>query len=232
MERPRGKPNEMITIEGLRFQYRRKKAVDPLVRVPELKFETNRKTMLHGESGCGKTTLLNLISGILRPDEGAILVNGRDLSRMTDKARRIFRLNHIGYVLQDFSLIPHLKLIDNIKLPFYINPAFKWKKEHQKRLEQWAIRLKIGDLLNEYPGELSIGEKQRGCLCRALVTRPELILADEPTANLDERNRDVVLGVLDDYLREESATLVMVCHDMSIRSWFAATVSFQEVNHV
>ncbi|MBM4153302.1 MAG: ATP-binding cassette domain-containing protein, partial [Kiritimatiellaceae bacterium] len=154
------------------------------------------------------------------------------VNQMNDRARRLFRLNRIGYVLQDFSLIPHLKLQDNIKLPFYINPEFSWKKHHQDLLNDLSTRLRIQPLLGKYPDQLSIGEKQRACLCRALVTQPKLILADEPTANLDEENRNEVLHILDTYIKNNDATLIMVCHDMGIQTWFDDLISFKEINRV
>jgi putative ABC transport system ATP-binding protein len=222
----------MIKIEQLEFHYRQKKKITPVVNIPSLQIHRNKKTMISGKSGCGKTTLLNLIAGIFLPNTGSIHINDQSISELSDGARRLYRLNHIGYVLQDFSLVPHLKLQDNIKLPFYINPKFSWKEEHQQNLRELSERLRVDQLLTKYPEQLSIGEKQRACLCRALVTRPSLILADEPTANLDEENRDIVLGILDDYIKEHQAALVMVCHDMGIKNWFDELVPFKEVNRV
>jgi putative ABC transport system ATP-binding protein len=222
----------MIKIEQLAFHYRQKKTYTPVVKIPSLHIQPNHKTMICGKSGCGKTTLLNLIAGIFLPNEGTIQINNQSIGQLNDRARRLFRLNHIGYVLQDFSLIPHLKLQDNIKLPFYINPQFTWKAEHEQSLRDLSERLQVDRLLMKYPDQLSIGEKQRACLCRALVTRPGLILADEPTANLDEENRDIVLSILEDYIQENQATLVMVCHDMSIKPWFDDVVPFKEINRV
>lgn len=222
----------MITIEQLQFHYRQKKMQIPVIDIPQLALQGNRKFMLFGESGCGKTTLLNLIAGILLPDSGSIQFYDRSIHTMADRDRRLYRLNNIGYILQDFSLIPHLKLQDNIKLPFYINPKFHWVDHHQANLAELVKQLRIEHLLLKYPEQLSIGEKQRACLCRALITRPKLILADEPTANLDEENRDEVLEILDRYIQRHQATLVMVCHDRGIQNWFDELISFKEVNRV
>ncbi len=222
----------MIHIENLTFQYKVRNRTTPTIRIPALRIQKHRKTMLSGKSGCGKTTLLNLMTGILRPQSGSIHIDNQNITGMSDAARRLYRLNHIGYVLQEFSLIPHLKLRDNIKLPFYINPDFKWKREHQDMLHKLTQRLRMEPLLKKYPTQLSVGEKQRACLCRALITSPTLILADEPTANLDEENRDEVLHILDDYIHTEQATLIMVCHDKSIQNWFDDHISFKDINHV
>lgn len=222
----------MIHLTNLAFQYHKGNQSTPTIDIPELHIRKDRKTMLSGKSGCGKTTLLNLITGILPPDSGTIMIGDRDISAMGDRARRLYRLNHIGYVLQDFSLIPHLRIQDNIKVPFYINPGFKFKPQHRDRMNDLLKRLDIEPLRKKYPPQLSVGEKQRACLCRALATGPELILADEPTANLDEENRDEVLRVLDEYIQSERATLVMVCHDTSIRDWFDDHISFQDINRV
>jgi len=107
--------------------------------------------MIHGKSGCGKTTLLNLIAGILLPKSGEINVDDQSITQLSDRTRRLYRLNRIGYVLQDFSLIPHLKLRDNIKLPFYINPDFSWKPMYDEQFQELAERLQIGSMLNKYP---------------------------------------------------------------------------------
>ena len=222
----------MIRIDKLTFRYKAKDQSAPTIHIPELHICKDRKTMLSGKSGCGKTTLLNLMTGILLPESGSIHIDNQNIPAMRDRARRLYRLNHIGYVLQEFSLIPHLRLQDNIKLPFYINPDFKWKRHHQNMLNDLMQRLQLESLRKKYPAQLSVGEKQRACLCRALVTRPKLILADEPTANLDEENRDEVLHILDDYIRSEQATLIMVCHDKSIRGWFDDHISFKDINHV
>lgn len=222
----------MIHIENLTFHYNTRNRTAPTIRIPDLQIAAKRKTMLSGQSGCGKTTLLNLVTGILQPQAGSIHIDNSNITTMRDAARRLYRLNHIGYVLQEFSLIPHLKLQDNIKLPFYINPDFKWKRQHQDMLRKLTQRLRMEPLLKKYPTQLSVGEKQRACLCRALITSPKLILADEPTANLDEENRDEVLRILDDYLHAEQATLIMVCHDKSIQNWFDDHISFKDINHV
>jgi putative ABC transport system ATP-binding protein len=224
--------DDMVKIENLAFQYRDKHRTSPTIRIHSLEIRRQRKTVLSGKSGCGKTTLLNLMTGILRPQSGSIRIDDQNIPALSDRARRLYRLNNIGYVLQEFSLIPHLKLQDNIKLPFYINPDFSWKSHHQDMMDDLVQRLRIHALLKKYPNQLSVGEKQRACLCRALVTRPALILADEPTANLDEENRDEVLRILDDYLETEQATLIMVCHDMTIHQWFDAHISFKDINHV
>jgi len=222
----------MIHIENLIFQYTVKNRTTPTIQIPALRIRKSQKTMLSGKSGCGKTTLLNLMTGILLPQTGCIQIDHRNIPEMRDAARRLYRLNHIGYVLQEFSLIPHLKLQDNIKLPFFINPDFKWKRQHQENMQDLTERLRLQPLLHKYPPQLSVGEKQRACLCRALITRPELILADEPTANLDEGNRDEVLRILDEYVRAEQATLLMVCHDTSIQNWFDDHIAFEDINHV
>lgn len=222
----------MVTIEKLHFHYRQRKAHIPVINIPKLELPPNRKLMLFGESGCGKTTLLNLIAGILLPDSGTIRFNDRTINTLADRDRRLYRLNNIGYILQDFSLIPHLKMRDNIKLPFYINPDFHWEDHHRTNLVELTQQLRIERLLLKYPDQLSIGEKQRACLCRALITEPKLILADEPTANLDEENRDEVLHILDRYIQKHQATLMMVCHDKGIRDWFDELIPFKEVNRV
>jgi putative ABC transport system ATP-binding protein len=179
-----------------------------------------------GPSGCGKTTLLNLICGILSPAAGLVEVAGTDLGRLSDADRRLFRLRNIGLVFQDFQLIDYLDVLGNVLLPCRIQPAVKLTP---------AIRARGLDLLNQVGlanfsqrpvTRLSQGERQRVALCRALLLNPLLLLADEPTGNLDPENSRRMVELLLQESRRSGATLIMVTHDHSLLPMFDRTLPF------
>jgi len=213
----------MIKISDIYFQY---PGSDFTLQIGNLSIASGDKTAVIGPSGFGKTTLLNLLAGILLPDSGKISVNDKLLNQMTETERRNFRIRNIGFVFQDFRLIPYLNIIDNILLPFRINSILKM--ENEKVLD--AINL-AGDMglekkLKKYPAKLSHGERQRVAICRALVNNPSIILADEPTGNLDPQNKQKIMGILFEYVRKNSATLITVTHDQQMLEGFTDIIDF------
>lgn len=165
---------------------------------------------LMGPSGSGKTTLLNLIAGLDRPSAGVLEVAGIDVSTLDPAAAASFRRNHVGLVFQQFHLIPYLTAVENVMLAQYFH-SMADEGEASAALE----RVGLGDRARHLPSQLSGGEKQRVCIARALINEPELILADEPTGNLDEGNGRTVLNLLQE-LHEGGRTLVMVTHDPTV----------------
>ncbi|PHS16476.1 MAG: ABC transporter ATP-binding protein [Blastopirellula sp.] len=203
----------MIQIHNLQFAYQ---AEGFRLRVDELAVKQGEQVAIVGPSGCGKTTLLHLMAGITLPNSGQILSNQTELTALSDAARRNFRIANIGLVLQDFALIDYLNVIDNILLPYRINRSLKLDASVIKTAEQLATDLGIDRFLNQKPATLSQGERQRVAVCRALITSPTLILADEPTANLDPVTSSWVLDVLQKYIDEQQATLIVVSHDQDV----------------
>ena len=166
---------------------------------------------LMGPSGSGKSTLLHLIAAMDRPSGGDILVLGQDLRSLTDSQVARWRNAHIGFVFQSFNLIPVLTALENVELPLKLTNLKK-----QERLEHAATALKLvglGDRMGHYPRQLSGGQEQRVAIARAIVTDPALILADEPTGNLDAASADDVLTILSKLNKEYGKTVVMVTHD-------------------
>ncbi len=216
----------MINLTNIAFQYSNS---DFQLVVDKLAFQTGSKTAIIGPSGFGKTTLLNLISGIYIPQKGSVVVNEKDISSMTDAERRTFRLTNIGFVFQDFKLLDYLKVLDNILLPFRINKVLTLKKPVRNRAKEIASMLNIEDKLTKYPDKLSHGERQRVAICRALLNDPPIILADEPTGNLDPENKKKIMSILFDYVQDRGSSLITVTHDHELLKGFDRIVDFKEI---
>ncbi|QDU45099.1 Lipoprotein-releasing system ATP-binding protein LolD [Symmachiella dynata] len=165
-------------------------------------------TAVRGQSGSGKTTLLLLAGGLLAPDGGTVMINGQDPYKMASDARAHFRSTEIGFVFQQFHLIPYLSVLDNVlaaSIPTH--PA-----DAKQRASELLAKFGLEHRLHHVPGQLSVGERQRTALARALLNQPKLILADEPTGNLDRENAEAVLGHLTEFANEGGAVL-LVTHD-------------------
>lgn len=214
----------MIQLAELQFGYREG---DFTLRIPKLEVQQRERVALIGPSGCGKTTLLHLIAGIALPQSGRVRTNGVDVTALDDGARRDFRIRNVGLVFQEFELLEYLSVLDNILLPYRINPSLRLETPVRERAESLARRVGIGDKLARMATRLSHGEKQRVAVCRALIAEPELILADEPTGNLDPANKNRVLDILINYAEEHAATLLMVTHDRDLLGRFERVIDFK-----
>ncbi len=215
----------MIEIEGLQFSYSES---DFSLQVPALAVASGETVAIVGPSGSGKTTLLNLIAGNATPASGKVTTNGREVSGLHDAARRDFRIANIGLVFQEFELLEYLNVLDNILLPYRINRTLELDAGVRRRAEAIAERVGIADKLGRYANRLSQGEKQRVAVVRALVVEPPLLLADEPTGNLDPANKDRVLDILFEYADDNAATLVAVTHDHDILPRFGRVIDFRD----
>ncbi len=215
----------MIRITGLRFRYR---GSDFRLHVPDLTIGRGASVAFTGPSGSGKTTLVNLIAGIHTPGAGRVIVDGVDVHALGDSARRQFRISRLGMVFQEFELIEYLDVLDNILLPYRIGSALKLDPSVRRRAEMLAATVEIADKLRRYVRRLSHGERQRVAICRALLTRPGLVLADEPTGHLDPANKMHVLDLLFDCAREADATLVVITHDHELLDRFDRVLDFRQ----
>lgn len=177
--------------------------------------EDGEYVAIMGESGAGKTTLLNILAALDRPTAGEVLLDGHDITQISEKALSAFRRDHLGFVFQDFNLLDTFSLRDNIYLPLVL--AGKPYREMEARLEPIAQRLGITDLLEKYPYEVSGGQKQRAAIARALITRPQLILADEPTGALDSRAAEELLRLFA-AINQDGQTILMVTHSVKAAS--------------
>jgi ABC-type lipoprotein export system ATPase subunit len=215
----------MIAISDLEFQFPHS---DFRLAVPSLQIAAAERAAIVGPSGSGKTTLLNLISGILSPSRGSIRVGGREINALGDAARRAFRVAQIGLAFQNFELVGYLDVFENILLPYRLNPALRLTPEISGRAEQLARDTGIEHRLRYFPHRLSQGEKQRVAICRAMLPRPPLLLADEPTGQLDPSAKGRVVDLLFQQVERSGATLVMVTHDTEIAARFPRVINCRD----
>ena len=213
----------IVRIEGLRFRYPNGGFE---LDVPRLEVARGDHVAIVGPSGSGKTTLLHLIAGIETPQRGRVHSVGTAVHTLGDAARRGFRIQRVGLVFQEFELVDHLSVLDNVLLAYRVHPALRLDAAVRARAEEIAAELGLGDRLGRRATRLSQGERQRVAVCRALVTEPELLLADEPTGNLDPGNKERVVELLLENAEARGATLVVVTHDHSLLPRFARTVDF------
>ncbi len=194
--------------------YRLGKVEVPVLRGVTLSVKRGEALAIVGASGAGKSTLLNVLGALDAPTEGTVLFGGRDLYRMSGRERAALRASRIGFVFQAFHLLPELDLVENIMLPALCHPA-AWRSGPalRRRASELIERVGLSGRVKHRPDELSGGEQQRAALARALMNDPELILADEPTGNLDSQTGARVLDVLFALVRERRRTLVVVTHD-------------------
>jgi len=215
----------MIAISNLKFSYR---IGNFTLHIPEFSVDKHERIAVIGPSGTGKTTLLNLIAGIIVPSRGSIRINHTSVDQLNDAQRRQFRITHIGFVFQDFELLDYLNVYDNILHPCRITRALQLDAAVRQRARMLAREMGIGDKLKRRASDLSQGERQRAAICRALLPRPGLILADEATGNLDPENKTRILDLLFRAVEEHDTTLLAVTHDHELLKRFDRIVDFKE----
>jgi putative ABC transport system ATP-binding protein len=175
-----------------------------------LRVDEGELVALYGPSGSGKTTLLMLIAALLRPDSGAVIVDGHEISALSDDDRARYRLRELGYVDQAFDLLPGGTVVQNAAMKLWLTEG---ARRAERTVEPLLVRLGLGERLAHRPDELSMGERQRVMIARALSTEPKLVLADEPTGSLDTRRGGEVLELLGEICRERGAAVLLVTHD-------------------
>lgn len=205
----------MLSCRGIAKTYRTERGDVAAVRGVDLDVATGRFAAIIGRSGSGKSTLMAMIGGLSRPTAGRIEVEGTDLWSLSDAALARFRNRKIGYVFQFASLLPTLRLADNVALPALLDRREATPAIHDRAAELLAA-FGLGDHLDAYPSEVSAGEQRRAAIARALINRPELVIADEPTADLDEVTEREILEALGRVNREHATTLVLVTHNLAL----------------
>ncbi len=199
----------------------------PVLGIDRFEVKQGEQVALLGASGGGKTTLLNIISGILTPDSGTVVVDGRDIATMPEVVRDRYRANRIGIVFQTFNLLPAFTALENVMLGM----AFSGKSADREFAKKLLERVGLGHRLHHSPSKLSVGEQQRVAVARALANKPVLLLADEPTANVDPANQQLILDLIRDTCRDHNVSLLMVTHSMDVASTFKRVERLQDFNH-
>jgi ABC-type lipoprotein export system ATPase subunit len=215
-----------VVIEDLEFAYPGPDGFR--IRVPGFEIDSGECVAIVGPSGSGKTTLLGLVAGTLIPDSGSIRLGGTHISAMGDSARRRHRVRHIGQVFQAFELLEYLSVADNVRLAQLIGGA-DGATNAAARTKQLLDSVGLGDKAASMPSQVSQGESQRVAVCRALFNRPGLLLADEPTGNLDAANKRTVVDLLIGQARELASTLLMVTHDESLLESFDRSIDVRDL---
>ncbi|SMG62508.1 ABC transporter ATP-binding protein YbbA [methanotrophic bacterial endosymbiont of Bathymodiolus sp.] len=209
-----------INLSNVRFHYP-DKPTQSVLNVPFWTVASGEQVFVHGESGGGKSTLLNLLSGLLSPCEGEVNILGKPLSQMSRHQRDQFRADHIGYVFQQFNLIPYLDAIDNIRLASQFSARKNTRSLHYD-IKKLLTDLNLAEKDWQTPARnLSIGQQQRVAIARAMINKPQLLIADEPTSSLDQSNRDAFMPLLMSMISENDMTLLFVSHDMSLANYFS-----------
>jgi putative ABC transport system ATP-binding protein len=207
----------MLKTSALKFSYNDEK----VFTFPAIQCEAGQELLLLGESGCGKTTLLHILAGLRRPDAGEVYIQNQELGALADTALDAFRGQNVGIVFQQSHLLRALTVAENLRAAQY----FAHKPSDKAELQALLDSLNIGEKANSYPHQLSLGEQQRVAIARALINRPSLILADEPTSSLDDKNCREVLKLLLAQSQAHKAALVIVTHDGRLKSEISNHIS-------
>ncbi len=200
----------------------------PILDVPRWSVDAGEQVVVVGPSGCGKTTLLHIIAGILRPTSGQVLIDGWNTAILNESERDQFRARRIGYVFQTFNLLPGFTALENVQLGM----AFAGRGHDRKRAINLLERVGLGHRLHHKPGQMSVGEQQRVSVARALANKPKLVLADEPTANVDVGNQQLVVDMLRNTCRDENVALILVTHSPAVADQFERVDLLTDVNLV
>lgn len=226
----------IIHVAGLRFRWSRNLA--PCLDIPGLEVAAGESVFLHGPSGSGKSTLLGLLGGVLIPEQGHVRLMNTNMGSLNGIGRDRFRADHIGFLFQQFNLIPYLSIIDNVLLPCrfsaqrYARATAEGRSMRQEALRLLA-QLDIADALVNRPAmQLSVGQQQRVAAARALIGRPEIVIADEPTSALDAERQSAFLNLLTEECSTAGSTLLFVSHDRRLATGFDRKISLPAINRI
>lgn len=201
-------PSPLIAASSVHRTYTLGKKTVEVLRGIDLEITRGERVFLCGASGAGKTTLLYTLAGLERPEKGKVLIDGKDLYALSQKEQSLVRNSTMGYIFQNYYLLPELTALENVMVPGMIR-----SRNHRRRALDLMGEVGLGDRIHHLPAELSGGEQQRVAIARALINEPAMVFADEPTGNLDSRNGGEVMNLLLEFARNLSTTLVVVTHD-------------------
>jgi lipoprotein-releasing system ATP-binding protein len=204
----------MIKLSNIQKKFKTEAEELLILRNIDLEVEKNTSVVITGESGSGKSTLLNIIGGLDKADCGELMINGKNIISMNEKQLSYYRQKQVGFIFQFHYLLKDFSCLENVMMPYFM--AGHSRKEAEEKAAELLERVHLSDRMKHYPSQLSGGERQRGALARALINNPDLILADEPTGNLDEENSRVVEKLLFDMVNDFGKTLILVTHDKEL----------------
>ena len=219
----------MLLVENVKKSYREPNGERlAIIDVPRLELDEGEQVVIRGRSGGGKTTLLNVIAGLATVDEGRIVVRGTDVTRLPEPSRDRFRARHIGFVFQTFNLLAGFTALENVLLGM----TFTGQRNDPARATELLRRVGLGSRTTHKPAALSVGEQQRVAVARALVNKPVLLLADEPTANIDPAHQQQVIDLLREVCRAENVAMLLVTHADEVSAQFDRVEQLEELNRV
>lgn len=222
-----------VYLQNLKFAYNQKnKAAPPVLKIDELSIFRGEKVFLFGPSGHGKSTLLNILAGVLEVKDGFVEVLGQNLHEMSQTKRDHLRGENVGYIFQIFNLIPYLNIKENIILPAMINKKRGLGVDFHAQADELIKTLGLTDHAHKPVTDLSIGQQQRVAAARALIGNPDLIIADEPTSSLDEKNTAEFMNLILSEWEKRKFTLIFVSHDTGLKHYFPRTISLPEINRL
>jgi putative ABC transport system ATP-binding protein len=198
----------------------------PVLDIPSFNVNAGEQMALVGRSGCGKSTLLHVISGISAADSGSVFIDGLDITRLPEAGRDRFRADKIGYVFQTFNLLPGFTALENVQLGM----TFARGRKDGNRARQLLERVGLSHRLHHTPSTMSVGEQQRTAVARALANQPKLLLADEPTANVDPANQQAIVDLIRQTCKEEGVALIIVTHAMEVAEQFDRIDRLEDIN--
>jgi putative ABC transport system ATP-binding protein len=204
--------SDLLELQDIHLNYKTESTAVEVIRGVSLKINSNESVAIVGKSGSGKTSLIMLIAGLERPNSGKIIFEGEDISQHSEDRLADIRKRKIGIVFQSFYLIPNYTALENVSLVLEINKVADAKKKSMELLEQLGLK----DRINHFPSQLSGGEQQRVAIARSIVLNPKLILADEPSGNLDSENSKLIMSLLFKYCKQNGSSLVLVTHDQML----------------
>ncbi|MEI6147486.1 MAG: ABC transporter ATP-binding protein [bacterium] len=216
----------LISLRQVRKVYHMEEVDVPALNGVSLDIASGEFVAIMGHSGSGKSTLLNLLGCLDQPDSGQYVLDGQEVGGLGPDALAGIRNRKIGFVFQNFNLLPRTSAMENVELPLYYGPHIR-SEERRERARALLNRIGLGDRLSHHPGQLSGGQQQRVAIARALVNRPPLILADEPTGNLDSKSADDIMALFLE-LNREGITLVMVTHEPDIARYAKRTIVMKD----
>ncbi len=217
----------MLAVTDLRKSFRSPEGETvEIVRVPAWSLAAGEQAALRGESGSGKTTFLHLLAGILAADAGRVLIDGAEMTALSESRRDRLRAEKLGYIFQTFNLLQGYTVLENVVLGMSFGPRGADRVHARALLE----RVGLGHRLDHFPRQLSTGQQQRVAVARALANHPKLVLADEPTGNLDQRHAHEALGLIREVCRENGAALLLVSHDEDVLKEFSGVRDFRSIN--